>query len=386
MINKFRAIEILTSQEHFYIDLGLHRIKKILDLFDNPQDKLAFIHVAGTNGKGSVCSILNKIIQNNGFKTGLYTSPHIFEYNERIRINGICISDDDFAELIFLIHDVALKNKIHLTEFEILTVLAFIYFEKNKVDVVVLETGLGGRFDATNVISNNLCSIITHIDLEHTDRLGDSIDKISFEKAGIIKEGCPIVLGEKNSVIENVAREKSSHLVYAKNVEKICSLNGLCQKQNLALAIKACEILNFNVDDDILMQINNPCRFEYLKEYDILVDVAHNPNGILALRNSLDYYFPRQNFDFIFGCLNTKDYEKMLKFLLKPNDNIFIYEFSNINACNLSQLQKVIKHNLFNFSKYKKSEKLTVICGSFYMLKELFFDMGIKYNMNNYLS
>ena len=168
------VINLLTSKGKFYINLGLERISAILDLLGTPQDKLKCIHVAGTNGKGSVCTIIAAILNKAGMKVGLYTSPHIFDYTERIKINGQDISKDDFVKYVFEICNLAEKNHIHLTEFEILTAVMFKYFSDNKVDVVVLETGLGGRFDATNVTKKNLCSIITHIDLDHTERLGDT--------------------------------------------------------------------------------------------------------------------------------------------------------------------------------------------------------------------
>lgn len=376
-----KITEILNS--HLYIDLGLERISEFLNLIGNPQDKLKYIHVAGTNGKGSVCAILNTILQKNGYKAGMFTSPHIFEYNERIQINGKKISDKDFEELIVFVSDFAEKNNIRLSEFEMLTVVMFMYFEKNKVDIVVLETGLGGRFDATNVIKENLCSVITHIDLEHTDRLGDTIDKISFEKAGIIKQNCPVVIGEKNKVIEEVAKERNSEVYFAQKSDKKCSLIGEHQKYNIGLVLKVCEILNINVKDEDLMCVKNPCRFEYLKDYNILVDVSHNPNSIEVLRKNLDKYYPDQNFDFIFGCLKTKDYKKMLKLLLKPEDKLYVYEFANQNACDYKVLSEATKSKIYKFSDYQKSDKLTVICGSFYMLKELFSEMGIKYNTDS---
>lgn len=151
-INYEDAIKLLTSVGKFHISLGLDRMEQILELIGNPQDKLDCIHVAGTNGKGSVCAILASILKYAGKKVGLYTSPHIFKYTERIQINNCPISDDDFAKYVFEISDLADKNNIDLTEFEILTAVMFKYFADNNVDVVVLETGLGGRFDATNVI------------------------------------------------------------------------------------------------------------------------------------------------------------------------------------------------------------------------------------------
>ena len=174
------AIKLITGKSNFYIDLGLDRISAVLDKFGNPENSLKFIHVAGTNGKGSVCTMLASILQEAGYKTGLYTSPHIWEYTERIKVNGADIPKETFAEYVQMITGTG----IHLTEFEILTVMMFLYFKEKNVDTAVLETGLGGRLDATNVIKQNLCSIITHIDLDHTDRLGDTKDKIAYEKSG----------------------------------------------------------------------------------------------------------------------------------------------------------------------------------------------------------
>ena len=154
-MNYIEAIQKLSSQEIFYVDLSLDRIKNALEKFDNPQNDLKYIHVAGTNGKGSVCAMLNSILKEAGYKVGLYTSPHIFDYTERIKINGIDISQEDFAQLFEEINSIG----VELTEFEFLTAMMFLYFQRNNVEIVVLETGLGGRFDATNVIEKNLCSI-----------------------------------------------------------------------------------------------------------------------------------------------------------------------------------------------------------------------------------
>ena len=156
-----KAVSELASQGKFYINLGLDRIKSILNLLGNPQDKVKVIHVAGTNGKGSTCAMLASVLTQAGYKTGLYTSPHLVDYTERIKVNGQDIPKDDFAEKIFEILELAEKNNIHLTEFEILTALAFEYFQEKKADIAILETGLGGRLDATNVVKKPLVSIIT---------------------------------------------------------------------------------------------------------------------------------------------------------------------------------------------------------------------------------
>ena len=170
MENKYEnVIKKLQSNGMLYINPGLERVKAVLKHLNNPQDSLKCIHIAGTNGKGSLCAILDSILSNAGYKTGLYTSPHIFDYTERIKISGQNIPKSDFAGLFTEIYDIAKNNDINLTEFEILTVIMFLYFKRHNVEIVILETGLGGRLDATNVIKSNLCSAITEIDLDHTD-------------------------------------------------------------------------------------------------------------------------------------------------------------------------------------------------------------------------
>lgn len=388
------AISVLTSQGKFYINLGLERCQKILVLLGNPEKKLKCIHVAGTNGKGSVCSMLSAILAQKGLKTGLFTSPHVFEYTERIKINNIEIEKDVFAKQVFKIIETAQNNDIHLTEFEMLSVAAFDYFAQNNVDIVVLETGLGGRLDATNVIGQNICSIITSIGLDHTERLGDSIEKIAGEKAGIIKTNCPVIISANNagySVIEKAAQEKNSELLpveqgrFCPQLDKT-ALKGAYQTENIELVFKAVETLNkagFAIsDNDVelgLKNVKHPCRFEYLKAENILIDGAHNPDGIKALRKSLDLCFPNQEIKFIFGCLKNKEYPKMLKNLFTAKDLIYFYEFDNPNACSYEELAAACDFNSKQFNEFKRDDNsLTVICGSFYMIKELLIKMGIK--------
>lgn len=386
-----KALQILTSQGRFYINLGLERVQKILNLMGNPQDKLKFIHVAGTNGKGSVCAMLSAILGQKK-RVGLFTSPHIFDYTERIKINDVQIDKKTFAQKLIEIVDLAQKNEVHLTEFEILTVLAFDYFAQNKVDVVVLETGLGGRFDATNVIKENICSVICHIDYDHTERLGDTIEKIAFEKAGIIKENCPVVVLKENlgfDVIRKNAKEKNSDVIVAPIEQQgrilplaaKSALKGTYQIENLALVLEVCKLLNI-CDKEIekgLGLVKHPCRFEYLKEYNIIIDGAHNPNGIKALRESLENNYPQENYRFIFGCLKNKEYEKMLKLLLRNGDEVYFNEFSNPNCCKVGDLKAVCPYFSKTIDEFKPDKsRLTVVCGSFYMIKELLEKMGIK--------
>lgn len=372
------TINLLTSQGKFYINLGLDRISKILDLLGNPQDKLKIIHVAGTNGKGSACTIIAAILVKSGMKTGLYTSPHIYEYTERIKINGYDIKKDDFTRYIFEICKIADENNIHLTEFEILTAVMFKYFADNNVDIAVVETGLGGRFDATNVIKKNLCSIITHIDLDHTERLGSTKSKIAFEKAGIIKPNCPVFTCEGYEEIKDKADECNSLFVLVTPFEDTTnlSLKGVCQQENLSLALAAVRYLFPQIDEDTiqdaLKEVKNPCRFQLCRD-DLIVDASHNPNGVMALRESLDWYFPDKKRCFVFGCLKNKDYKKMMDILFDKGDEIYFYHFNNKNSCTVEELQNVCEYPSKIFESFDKLPKdsLKIVCGSFYMLNEI---------------
>lgn len=372
------AVDLLTSQGKFFINLGLDRISAVLEIIGNPQDKLKCIHVAGTNGKGSVCAIIASILQKAGMKTGLYTSPHIFEYTERIQINGFDISKEDFAKYLFEICEIADKNNIHLTEFEILTAVMFKYFADNDVDVVVLETGLGGRFDATNVIKSNLCSIITHIDLDHTERLGNTKSKIAFEKAGIIKPDCPVFTCEGYEEIKDKANECNSLFVMVTPFEDTSnlSLKGSCQQENLSLALAAVRYLfpqiSENLIQEALKDIKHPCRFQICRE-DLIVDASHNPNGAAALRESLDFYYPDKPRCFVFGCLRNKDYKKMMEILFSKGDDIYFYHFNNKNSCSIKELQESCEFpsKIFTSLEQLPQNSLKIICGSFYMLNEI---------------
>ena len=377
MLNYEKAIELITSRGRFYIDLGLDRIRSALEKFGNPQDKLKCIHVAGTNGKGSVCTILESILREAGYKTGLFTSPHIWDYTERIRVRGKCISKEDFARYTGKITNCG----IHLTEFEILTVMMFLYFAEQGVEIAVIETGMGGRLDATNVIKQNLCSIITHIDLDHTDRLGDTKEKIAYEKAGIIKPNCPVITSMGYEVIKDRADELNSMMIFVspyvqqKFVEAL-ALNGRHQVENLALAVAAIQYLFPDISDKTIIEglkkVKNPCRFEYIKEKNLIVDASHNPNGIQALRDNLDYYYPNEKRRFVFGCLKRKDYKKMMEILFREGDEIYFNEFDYPDACTYEELSSACTYKTKKYDNQPLSkDKLNIICGSFYMISKI---------------
>jgi len=378
------AVKILSSQGKFKINLGLDRMYSIMREFSNPQESFDCIQVAGTNGKGSVCSILAEILKNAGFKVGLYTSPHIFEYTERIKINGEEISEDEFAELVFDVVKKAEEKKIDLTEFEIITAVMFLYFAKKNIDIAVIETGLGGRLDATNIVKTNICSVITHIDLDHTERLGDTKEKIAYEKAGIIKAERPVFTAENYEVIRQTALDKKSLIIAPSVVEEDydLSLRGSYQKENLALALTCIKTMFGGIPDKTtrkaLKNVEHPFRFQYFKDKNLIIDGAHNPNGAEGLRKSLDEYFPKEPRRFVFGCLKNKDYESMMKILFRPQDEVYFYEFDYPNRASFDELsaKSLVKAQKFESAKVLTPDKLNIICGSFYMIKHLRFQVS----------
>lgn len=386
------TVELLQSQGKFYINLGLERIEAALKKLGNPQDNMKVIHIAGTNGKGSVSSTLANILKYAGYKVGLYTSPHLVEYTERIKINNNEILKDDFAKYVSKVCAIA----DNLTEFEILTAAAFKYFSDKKVDYVVLETGLGGRYDATNICKNSL-AIITSISLDHTDRLGDTYEKIAYEKAGIIKENSTVITATYNNgfkTIEQIAKEKKANLVPVNyEIEMIYenSINhaiidetkyefpllGLYQKQNLALVLEACRVLKINSEaiKQGLKTAKWPARLEYIKEKNILIDGAHNPDSAQELKKSIEYYFKNEKKIFIYSTIDTKDYKAIADILFTPEDEIYYLEFNHKNAVSFEQYRKDVPQlnikKVEDLEELLKRSELKIITGSLYMVGEI---------------
>lgn len=380
MLSYEDSIKLITSKDNFYIDLGLDRISSVLEKLGNPQNNLEYIHVAGTNGKGSVCAMLDSILREAGYNTGLYTSPHIWEYTERIQVNGKRISKEDFAGYVEKITGIG----IHLTEFEILTVMMFLYFKEQGVDIAILEVGLGGRLDATNVIKKNKCSIITQIDLDHTDRLGDTKEKIAFEKAGIIKPNCPVVTSMGYEAIRDRADDLNSMLIFVspfvpQYFSDALVLKGKHQLDNLALVLAAIQYIYPQISDKTikngLMKVKHPYRFEYFEDKNLIIDACHNPNGVQALRDNLDLYFTTQKRRFVFGALKRKDYKKMMEILFRKGDEIYLNEFDYPDACSYEELLLACP---IEAKKYRSGldlppDKLNIVCGSFYMIGKMQF-------------
>ncbi len=316
------ALKYLNGLTVFGIRPGLERIGKILAVLGNPEKNYATVHVTGTNGKGSVSAMLAEILKADGRRVGLFTSPHLESYCERIKIDGENISEEDFAAQIERVKSCG----VAASHFEVLTAAAYEYFSRRKVDVAVIEVGIGGLWDSTNVITP-LVSVITNVALEHEQTLGD-LEGIARNKAGIIKLGVPCVTaatGLALEVIKEVAREKNSRLYeVAAPTDVEINLRGEYQKWNAAVAIQAARVLGI-ADEKIfsaLKKVEWAGRFE--KIGGVILDGAHNPHGAKALRESLDANFPAGKRVWIFGVLADKNFDAMIEILFRADDFVIV--------------------------------------------------------------
>ena len=348
-MNYEQALQYIHSVNWAFCKPGLERITALCQALGNPQKKLRFIHVAGTNGKGSTSSMLASILQSAGYRTGLYTSPYIRTFCERIRVDGENIPENALAELTERVRPIADAMEDKPTEFELITALAFEYFYQTKCDVVVLEVGLGGRLDSTNVIENTALSIITGIDFDHTALLGNTIREIATEKAGIIKENRPVLFGGSRGAaydtVQKVACEKnapfytvdrSSYLQkeatldgttfdYLHYTDMHLPLLGAYQPYNATLVLTAVELLGeqgFAIDDKAVCQglaaVRWPARFELLSRDPIIIyDGGHNPEGVRAAVASIKAYFGGQRVNILSGVMADKDRGEMIE-TMKP--------------------------------------------------------------------
>lgn len=348
----------LKAHQFFGIKPGLYRIISLLKKLGNPHQKYPVLHIAGTNGKGSTCAILQALLSEHGLKTGLYTSPHLFKLNERFRINFEDISDDELLEMLKILKRFSTEP---VTYFELTTALAFLYFAEKKVDLAVIETGLGGRLDATNVV-NPEASLITSIGLDHTKYLGNTLEKIAFEKAGIIKRSKPVILGKIEEKPLKVILERAQRLnckvfslnqdffIYFKEdfwnyegtyrfYELELALKGYYQGNNLALALKGLEVLEENgflkIEENAVKRALKKVRWEgrykklRLKDKEILVDCAHNPEGIKTLKAELlrEGFYP---FLLVLGATNEdgeKPFHLFLEELYPLSQGLYLTEF-----------------------------------------------------------
>ncbi len=383
----FDPVAYLNTPRWLETRLGLDRICALLNRLDRPQDQLKFVHVAGTNGKGSACAYLASILQEAGYKTGLFTSPYLITFEERIRIDGQSISLEDLSEITLAVQEqaeaLAAEMGEHPTEFELMTAVALLYFARNNCDIVVLEVGLGGRLDSTNVIEKPEVSVITRLGLDHTDILGKTLDAIAREKAGIIKVGVPVVSwpqeDEAMTVIEEIAASANAPLTVV-NLDEVKAnpvtwgasgqpvrtfsygaytnlqtyLVGSYQPENAALAIQVIQVLRdraWNIPDKAVIAgieaARCPARFEVItngpNNTTIVIDGAHNLQGTEALIASLEEVFPGRKPVYIIGVLADKDYPAMLEKLLPTGDGFIAITPQSPRALSAYKLARAIR-------------------------------------------
>ncbi len=350
-MNYKKILNYLYSLESPKIKLGTERVYKLLDKISNPEKQLKCIHVAGTNGKGSVCAMLFYILKEAGYRVGLYTSPHLKRFNERIRVNDYFITNKEIVEYF-------LRVKPHVTNqsfFEMTTAMAFLYFKEKNVDFVVLEVGLGGRLDATNVVVP-LVSVITNVEFEHTELLGKTIGKIAFEKAGIIKNSVPAVTGAKGKaleIIKKIAKKRNAPLYLIKKYKdiKFNYLTGNFQQENKNIALTTIDILQKSHSIKINQnQIINGIkktkwygRLQFISK-NVLVDCAHNPSGFEILKKELMLIKKQrniQNFIFIFGIQSDKNIPLILKTIKSSVSTIIFTKSKHEKATKPQKLLKI---------------------------------------------
>lgn len=357
---------------------GLSRITELLERLDRPQDALKFIHVAGTNGKGSCAAMLSSVMKACGYRTGLFISPYLFRFNERMQINGKQIGDEALAGIVSQIKPVADAMEDHPTEFELMTAAALLWFRQEKCDIVVLEAGLGGRFDATNAIAAPEAAVIMNIGLDHTQVLGDTLEQIAGEKAGIIKPGCDCVLYQQQESVTEVIRqaciEQGAKLHIAdfsqihsefdslygqsftyKGEAYALPLLGRHQLKNAAVALETVEVLKAKgwklEQSDVehgIYAVTWPGRFEIIHDQPLfVVDGGHNPQCAQTVVENLETYFPGRDRILMVGMLADKDYAGTLDILAPAASSFICVTPESPRALPAEDLAKLLK-------KYRK--------------------------------
>ncbi|MDR1800466.1 MAG: bifunctional folylpolyglutamate synthase/dihydrofolate synthase [Lachnospiraceae bacterium] len=369
------AKDYLTNQEWNVTRLGLSRIKELLELMGNPHEKLKYIHVAGTNGKGSTCAMLVSILEACGYQTGLFTTPHISRFNEQIQINGDEITDEELSLHTQKVKAFANIMPDHPTEFEMTTAIAIEYFLSSGCDIVVMETGMGGRLDATNIIPLPEIAVITPISLDHTKELGETIEKIAFEKAGIIKNGGRVVCApqekEVAKLLLSVCKERQTQITFVNDEEIMVHKNDLdgqlfdfngydsiylpllgdYQRTNAATAVSAVIWLRdcgWRIEDKAIYEglanVKWPARFQVLKHEPVFIlDGGHNPHCVDSLVRNLEYYFPKEKIVFIMGVLADKDYKTMIRKIIPHAKRVFTVTANNKRALDSESLAKYFR-------------------------------------------
>ncbi len=396
---------------------GLSRITELLDRLGNPHKALRCIHIAGTNGKGSTSAMLDSVLREAGYRVGLFTSPYVELFNERIAFGGMPISDNDLTLLVERVAPIAEAMDDPPTEFELITAIGFLFFKEKGCDVVVLEVGMGGRLDSTNVIEEALLSIITGIAIDHEGFLGDTLEKIAAEKAGIVKEGCPVLYGGTIDSVKKIIEEQASErhapfsvvdrssltvkradlhgtlLDYAGMEDIHLPLMGLYQPRNLATVVTAISLLGgrgFSVSEEALRRgIERTvwkARFELLSREPIfLFDGSHNMQGIDAACEALAHYFPNERLYLVCGVMADKAYEEMVQKLLPYTAKVLTVTPHNPRALSAEAFAAVFRERgvfaeAFSsvahavetaYREAKRDGRAVVALGSLYMYAEV---------------
>jgi dihydrofolate synthase / folylpolyglutamate synthase len=414
------ASSILQSYQHFGVHLELERIKQLLEKLDNPHQKVPIIHIAGTNGKGSVCAYLSSVLTEAGYRVGRYTSPHLIDWTERICINQKPISQTELQQ--YLDRVVTAQNNAETpTQFEIITATAWLYFAEKKVDIAVIETGLGGRLDATNVCENPLACVITSISLEHWQILGPTIADIAGEKAGILKSKCPAVIGELPEDARIAIAKRIEELdcpatwvkpaidlgkgfaEYHQNPEISVNLHssavkiryqlpllGKIQLMNSAIAIATLQTLQnqgWQISETAIQngiaKTQWPGRLQQTtwNHRKILIDGAHNPAAAIALREYVNNFHNYQPINWVIGILATKDCDDILTALLKKGDRLYLVPVPEPNSKSPAELATIAQNICPELTLCQTfpdlttaldiavaEDNLTVLCGSLYLV------------------
>jgi len=410
------AINYIKNIERAGSDYGIERMRELLILLNNPDENLKFVHIAGTNGKGSTTANITSILKESGYKVGTYNSPAVFKYNERWSINGEVISDDKVAKYLTIVKDTIEKEqkirKFQPTAFEIETAVAFLLFNDEACDICVLETGLGGRWDATNVIFNKELAVITKIGLDHCAILGNTLSEIASEKAAIIKDEV-VTCNQEKDVLNEI--NKVSNKVFVVNPGKSISHNinyqeflfegetyktsllGDHQIENACISIKACEVLSKKFNKITLNTIKKGlekaiwhARFEVIKDGDkfgidlcnhlLIFDGSHNPQGASTLAGCIEKYFDSKVY-FVLGILKDKDYEGIVKLLMPYAKGVTCITPPSIRALNNKDLKMVIdKYNIpcilggnikDSVGSALKDNDIVILCGSLTLFENL---------------
>lgn len=394
----------------------LKAMEYFMDELGHPEKKVKIIHIAGTNGKGSVTEMLTNILVKNGYKVGKYMSPHLLEYNERISVNQKNITDTEMEAIIEkLIDKIEKYNKISkekVTLFELLTTMALYYFAEQKCDFAIIETGLGGLYDSTNIV-NSMVSIITSIGYDHMQILGNTLEEIAFQKAGIIKKDANTIIMEqipsvqkviadtckkKNNNLKVIKRDEIRNKRYKKDIQLFdykeekdikVNLKGEKQFENAAVCIETINIIRdygYKISEDAIREglstVVHKARFETLQESPkIIYDGAHNEEAISNLINTINQYYKEDEKIYVISILKTKDYKEVLKRLLKDEESTFILTSGNDEeryvaseelykvARGITKNDKIYKRSLEDAIIYakKQRDKVTFIVGSFYV-------------------